>query len=108
MNDTDTLVQLLQLTSKLSTQVESMDERMRKIESVVSNDIRQDERITTIEDSLKRGSAKFKEIEARLKNIENADGEKAKTIVRAVLNYALSAGAGFLLAALSFYITNKK
>ena len=108
MNDTDTLVQLLQLTSKLSTQVESMDERMRKIESVVSNDIRQDERITTIEDSLKRGSAKFKEIESRLKNIENADGEKAKTIVRAVLNYALSAGAGFLLAALSCYITNKK
>ena len=108
MNDTDTLVQLLQLTSKLSTQVESMDERMRKIESVVSNDIRQDERITTIEDSLKRGSAKFKEIEVRLKNIENADGEKAKNIVRAVLNYALSAGALFLLAALIFYITNKK
>lgn len=108
MNTDETLIQLLQLTSKLSTQVEAMDARMSKIESVVSNDIRQDERIASIEQSLRRGKDKFANIESRLGRLEEADGNKAKSVLRTICNYLLTAGIGFILSAVGFYIMNKK
>lgn len=108
MNDNDTLIQLFQLTSKLSAQMEAMDKRMSKIEAVVSNDVRQDERIASIEQSLRRGNEKFASIEDRLSILENTEGNKAKTIIKTVGNYLLTACSGFVLSALVFYIMNKK
>ena len=108
MNTDETLIQLLQITSKLSTQVETMDKRMSKIESVVSNDIRQDERLSSIEQSLRRGNEKFASIEGRLNALEDVDGNKAKNVLKTVCNYILTAVLGFITASVGFYIMNKK
>lgn len=108
MDDTDkTLRELLQLTSKLAGQVESIDKRMDKIENVVTNDVRQDERISSIEASLHRGSEKFAALEHRIDILEDADGNKAKSVLRVVGNYLLTACIGFIIASISFYIMNK-
>lgn len=108
MDDTDkTLRELLQLTSKLAGQVESIDKRMDKIENVVTNDVRQDERISAIESSLHRGSEKFASLEQRISALEDVDGDKAKQALKTVGNYLLTALVGFILSAVGFYIMNK-
>lgn len=109
MDDTQTTLQeLLKVTSKLVGQVESIDKRMDKIESVVMNDVRQDERLASIELSLKRGNDKFQTLEGRINALEDADGNKAKNILKSVGNYILTAVLGFIVASVGFYIMNKK
>jgi predicted nucleic acid-binding Zn-ribbon protein len=109
MDDTQTTLQeLLKVTSKLVGQVESIDKRMDKIENVVANDVRQDERIASIESSLHRGSEKFAALEQRIGVLEDADGNKAKQALKTVGNYLLTAIAGFIISAIGFYIMNKK
>lgn len=104
----DTLIQLLKLTSQLSEKVDNMDKRMDKIESVVTNDVRQDQRLESIESSLKRGNEKFARIEERLNALEDVEGDKAKRIVHTVGNYLLTAGVTFIITCVGFYIMNKK
>lgn len=104
MNEQDTLIQLLKITERLSAQVDSMDVRLSKIESVVNNDIRQDQRLSVIESSLARGTSKFAAIEDRLRTLEEAEGKKAKAVVTEVIKYIGTAAAGFILAAAAFYI----
>lgn len=103
-----TLRELLKVTSKLVGQVESIDKRMDKIEDVVTNDVRQDERLTNIEKSLHRGSAKFSSIESRLNNLEDADGNKAKNVLKTVGSYVLTTLLSFCVAAIGFFVMNKK
>lgn len=104
MNEQDTLIQLLKITERLSAQVDSMDVRLSKIESVVNNDIRQDQRLSVIESSLARGSSKFTSIENRLRVLEEAEGKKAKAVVTEVIKYVGTTIMGFILAAIVFYI----
>lgn len=109
MDDTETtLRELLKLTAKLSGQVESIDKRMDKIENVVTNDVRQDERLASIEQSLRRGNEKFASIEARLNTLEDAEGNKARNVIKSISNYLLTAALGFIISAVGFYIMNKK
>lgn len=109
MEDSEsTLRELLQLTAKLSGQVESIDKRMDKIENVVTNDVRQDERLSSIEQSLRRGNEKFVSIETRLNALEDAEGNKARNILKTTGNYLLTAALGFIISAVGFYIMNKK
>lgn len=106
MDDTETtLRELLKVTSKLVGQVESIDKRMDKIENVVTNDVRQDERLTNIEQSLRRGNEKFLSIESRLNNLEDADGNKAKNVLKTVGSYVITTLLSFITAAIIFYIS---
>ena len=106
MDETETtLRELLKETSKLVGQVESIDKRMDKIEDVVTNDVRQDERLTNIEQSLHRGSVKFSSIESRLNNLEDADGNKAKNVLKTVGSYVITTLLSFITAAIIFYIS---
>ncbi len=106
MTDMDsTLQELLKVTSKLVGQVDSIDKRMDKIENVVMNDIRQDERLSSIEQSLRRGNEKFLAIEARLNNLEDADGNKAKGVLKTTGSYILTTLLSFITAAIIFYIS---
>lgn len=100
----DTLVQLLQITERLSTKVDQLDKRMSKIESVVNNDIRQDQRLDQIELSLKRGNEKFRELEDRLDTLEGIEGERAKKVMAKVVGYIGTTMLGFIGAAIMFYI----
>lgn len=114
-NSGDTLIQLLKLTSRMTEKVDNVDKRMDKIdkrmdkiESVVTNDVRQDQRLESIETSLKRGNEKFARIEERLNVLEDADGNKAKSIIHTVCNYLLTVGVTFIITCIGFYIMNKK
>lgn len=106
METEGTLIQLLKITERLSEQVEQLDRRMSKIEDVVNNDVRQDQRLNSIEMSLKRGNEKFNRIEERLNILEDADGNKAKTLLNKVASYLLTALLGFIAAAVAAYITH--
>lgn len=106
MDDTSsTLQELLKVTSKLVGQVESIDKRMDKIESVVMNDVRQDERLSSIELSLKRGNDKFQALEDRINALEDADGNKAKGVLKTTGSYILTTLLSFITAAVIFYIS---
>lgn len=100
MNEQDTLIQLLKTTERLSTQMDSIDTRLTKIESVVNNDIRQDQRLGVIE-------LKLNDIERRIRTLEEIDGKKAKTIVTEVIKYVGTAVMGFIIAAITFYIKSR-
>lgn len=104
MDTNDTLIQLLKNVERLSTQFDTMDSRLSKIESVVNNDIKQDQRIGSIEISLQRGNAKFQKIEDRLNALEDADGNKAKKLVSQVVSYLITLVLGFAASAAVFYI----
>lgn len=109
MADTEnTLQELLKVTSKLVGQVDSIDKRMDKIENVVMNDVRQDERLSSIEQSLRRGNEKFSSIESRLNSLEDADGNKAKGVLKVVGSYVLTTLLSFCIAAIGFFVMNKK
>lgn len=108
METEDTMMQLLQLTSRLSTQIESLDKRMAQIENVVTNDVRQDQRLMEIEKSLGRGNQKFIEIEKRINKLEDAEGDKAKGWLHTFTNYILTGALTFVGTCIIFYITNKK
>ena len=97
----DVLIKLLQLTSQVTEKVDSLDKRMNKIESVVTNDIRQDQRLEDIETSLKEGDERFTAIENRLDVLE-------KSIIKTICNYLLTAGLTFIVTCIGFYIMNKK
>ena len=106
MDDTETtLRELLKVTSKLVGQVELIDKRMDKIETVATNDVRQDERLTNIEQSLHRGHAKFLAIESRLNKLEDADGNKAKNVLKIVGSYVVTTILSFITAAIIFYVS---
>lgn len=100
MQDNDTLIELLQITSKLASQIDSMDQRMSKIEGVLLNDVRQDQRLAAIEQSLERGNQKFMKIEDRVAKIENAEGDKAKNFMKRITTYVLTALLGLFLGSL--------
>lgn len=104
----DVLIKLLQLTSQMTEKVDSLDKRMNKIESVVTNDIRQDQRLEDIETSLKEGDERFIAIENRLDVLENVEGNRAKSIIKTICNYLLTAGLTFIVTCIGFYIMNKK
>lgn len=106
MDTNDTLIQLLKNVERLSTQFDTMDTRLLKIENVVNNDIRQDQRLSSIETSLQRGNAKFQKIEDRLNALEDAEGNKAKRLVNQVVSYLITAVLGFAVSAVMFYLAN--
>lgn len=108
MDNNETLIQVLQITSKLSAQFETLNARLDKIESVATNDVRQDQRLTSIEESLQRGHTRFGNIEDRLKVLESAEGNKAKSVLKTVYSYLITAGLSFIITAIGFYIMNKK
>lgn len=105
MNEQDSLIQLLKVTERLGTQMDNIDKRLTKIEAVVTNDIKQDQRLASIEISLGRGNAKFQKIEDRLNKLEQAEGNKAKALWSRVLSYCITAFLGFIIALIGAYFT---
>lgn len=80
---------------------------MNKIEDVVSNDIKQDQRLKSVELSLQRGNQRFQEIEGRLNMLEDAEGNKAKTIMSKIISYVATALLGFIAAAVTAYVQQR-
>lgn len=105
MNVEEQLIELIKGVSDLGSKVEdvrkSVDE-MKEISKTVSTHAT---RIGQMEESLKRGAAKFDKIEAaldkvdaRLDTLEKAEGEKAKATISTVGKYVLVAVVGAILS----------
>lgn len=113
MNVEEQLITLIKGVADLGSKVEdvrkSVDE-MKEISKTVSAHAT---RIGQMEESLKRGAAKFDKIDAalekldgRIDTLEKAEGEKAKATVSAVAKYVLVAIVGAILSCAPMIISN--
>lgn len=109
------MLQLCEGVASINTKMDTMQkdiDDMKKMQSTVSSHT---VHLEQIDISLQRGNQKFSKIDdkfdsidERLDKLERVEGERAKSIVRTVGTYLLTAGMGFILAAIAFYITNMK
>lgn len=113
MEDVDgKIMQLVEITTKLSTQMtglketmDNMNGRLSTLEQITKNDLEQDMKISQIKESLARGNERFRgqderfdKLEARVDVLERADGEKAKNAWKTIWNYVLVALASALIS----------
>lgn len=94
----NTIVELLRNTSKLTMQVQMLNEQISRLSDIATNDIKQDQRISNIEESLRRGNEKFKRTDDRLTALENEKNERARNILTIVWRYILTAIVGAIIA----------
>lgn len=94
----NTIVELLRNTSKLTMQVQMLNEQISHLSDIATNDVKQDQRISNIEESLRRGNEKFKRTDDRLAALENEKNERARNILTVVWRYILTAIVGAIIA----------
>lgn len=94
----NTIIELLRNTSKLTMQVQMLNEQIDHLSNIATNDIKQDQLISNIEESLRRGNEKFKRIDDRLTVLENEKNERARNILSIVWRYILTAIVGAIIA----------
>ena len=111
MNAEEQLLKLVEGVASLNTKVDGVQKSVDEMKEMSKTVAAHGTAIGKIEESLKRGSAKFDRIEAtieklekRIDVLEKAEGEKAKATVAAIVKYVLVAFAGAVVANLSTII----
>ena len=94
----NTIIELLRNTSKLTMQVQMLNEQIDHLSNIATNDIKQDQLISNMAESLRRGNEKFKRIDDRLTALENEKNERARNILSIVWRYILTAIVGAIIA----------
>ncbi len=100
--------QILELIKAIATQGTKLDivaqsmakveERLSKLETLREQDIKQNEKIEQILNRLDKGNSHFDKIEARLIKLEQAEGKKAKEIVKQVVSIFIATVVGAIIA----------
>ena len=105
MNAEDQLIKLVEGVAALNTKVDSVQKSVDEMKEMSKTVAAHGTAIGKIEESLKRGQAKFdrldlalEKIDARLDALEKADGEKAKTRLQTVGQYILIAVVGAIVS----------
>ena len=105
MNVEEQLIELVKVVSDLSPKVDAIQKAVDGVPQLLQ---KHDTRLDQIESSLQRGNQKFDKIEARFDKIdtridklEQADGAKAKNVLRTIGNYVLVAVVAAILANIS-------
>lgn len=101
------ILELLRLTSRLAEKVDGLDSRMNKLECIIVNDVRQDQRLESVEETAMGCSSRFIRIEERINSLEDMEGNKAKGLLSSVGKQLLTAAISFIIACVGFYIVNK-
>lgn len=111
MNAEEQLLKLVEGVASLNTKVDGVQKSVDEMKEMSKTVAAHGTAIGKIEESLKRGSAKFDRIETtieklekRIDVLEKAEGEKAKATVAAIVKYVLVAFAGAIVANLSTII----
>ena len=98
----DTMLKLVQAVSELTTKVDAIQEDIKGMPMLLQ---KHDTRLDQIDISLQRGNQKFEKIDnkfdkldERLDKLEQADGEKAKSTLRTICSYGLTALLGAIVA----------
>lgn len=105
MNVEEQLITLIKGVSDISAKVDGLQKSVDDMRDMAKTISAHGTRIGQIEESLKRGNAKFDKIDdkfdkvdARLDHLEKADGEKAKATIATVAKYILVAVVGAILS----------
>ena len=111
MNAEEQLLKLVEGVASLNTKVDGVQKSVDEMKEMSKTVAAHGTAIGKIEESLKRGAAKFDRIDAtieklekRIDVLERAEGEKAKATVAAIVKYVLVAFAGAIVANLSTII----
>ena len=111
MNAEEQLLKLVEGVVSLNTKVDGVQKSVDEMKEMSKTVAAHGTAIGKIEESLKRGAAKFDRIDAtieklekRIDVLERAEGEKAKATVAAIVKYVLVAFAGAIVANLSTII----
>lgn len=81
----------------MTQNIAKMEERMTKLETLREQDIKQNEKIEQILSRLEQGNKHFDKIESRLVVLENADGKRAKDLVKQVAGIFIAAVVGAII-----------
>jgi len=102
MNVEEQLIELVKIVSDIVPKVDTIQKAVDGVPQLLQ---KHDTRLDQIENSLQRGNQKFDKIDtrfdkvdARIDKLEQADGDKAKNVLRTIGNYLLVAIAGAILA----------
>lgn len=105
MNVEEQLIKLIQGVSDLTAKVDSVQKSMDDMKDMAKTLSSHGTKIGQIEESLKRGEAKFDKMDAalekldtRIDKLEKAEGEKAKATIATVAKYVLVAVVGAILS----------
>lgn len=115
MNAEEQLIKLVEGVAALNTKVDGVQKSVDEMKEMSKTVAAHGTAIGKIEESLKRGEAKFDKIDtkldkvdARLDQLEKADGNKAKETVQTVTKYILVAIVGAILSCAPMIISNLK
>lgn len=99
------IMNLVEITTRLSTQVDSLNEKIDNINGRLSmigelskNEVEQDMRLTHIEKLTSNHTKDIFTLEERIDILEHANGERAKNAWKTVGNYLLVAVASVLIS----------
>lgn len=102
MNVEEQLIELVKIVSDIVPKVDTIQKAVDGVPQLLQ---KHDTRLDQVEASLQRGNQKFDKVDARFDKIdvridklEQADGDKAKNVLRTIGNYILVAIAGAILA----------
>ena len=102
---TEQLIEVLQHTSKLSTQLESVQatmadlmNRLEKVEDHGTKITLLEERMNNVDKMLRQGSEHFDKLDKEVNALQDAEGDKAKQTLKSIWNYILIAIVGAVLS----------
>lgn len=105
MNVEEQLIELIKGVSDLNSKVDTVQKSVDDMRDMAKTITAHGTAIGKIEESLKRGEAKFDKIDTKLEKVddrldqlEKADGEKAKLKIQTVCQYVLIAIVGAIVA----------
>ena len=105
MNAEEQLIKLVEGVAALNTKVDGVQKSVDEMKEMSKTVAAHGTAIGKIEESLKRGEAKFdkidtklEKVDARIDALEKADGEKAKLKIQTVGQYVLIAVVGAILS----------
>lgn len=105
MNVEEQLITLIKGVSDISAKVDGLQKSVDDMRDMAKTISAHGTRIGQIEESLKRGNQKFdkidstfEKVDARLDQLEKAEGDKAKETIATVAKYVLVAVVGAILS----------
>jgi DNA repair ATPase RecN len=104
MND-EQILELIKATERTGTKLDQVtnsivkiEERLSKLETLREQDIKQNEKIEQILNRLQQGNEHFDRIEKRIAALEQADGKRAKELVKQVSSIFIATLVGAIIA----------
>ena len=97
----DLVKSITQQGTKLDKMIEStsrLAERMTKLEALREQDIKQNEKIEQILTRLQQGNEHFERVDSRLTLLEEAEGKKAKDLIKQITGIIVAACVGAFLS----------